>query len=215
MKYSWHILTLLLAIAVALLSIFTLTNSAENQGELSQTQPPAMSSQEAALENIMTRSSVRSYTSQSVSSEHVEIMLKAGMAAPTAYNRQPWEFYVISDRDVIKEFASASPNAQMALDAPLAIVVCGDLIDEQNREIRYWIQDCSAATQNIMLSANAIGLGSVWCGIYPNDEREANVREILNIPDNLVPLNVIIIGHPDSEPNIKDKWKPERVHYVR
>ncbi len=169
-----------------------------------------------AIEAIMTRSSVRSYTSQPVEAEKVEIMLRAAMAAPTGSNRQPWAYYVIESREVLDELASKIGGAKMAAKAQLGIVVCGDLDKAGEGYAQdYWIQDTSAATENLLLAAHALGLGAVWTGGHPNPERVEVLRETLSLPSNLVPLCFIPIGYPDSEPKIKDKWRPESVFYVK
>ncbi len=170
----------------------------------------SLTAEQAAIENIMTRSSVRSYTSQAVEEEKIEQLLKAGMAAPTGSNKQPWEFVVITQRDILDELPSVAGGMRMAVNAPLAIVVLGDESISGS-----WTLDCSAATQNILLAAHAMGLGAVWCGAYPENEsgRTAKMKSLLQLPDGINALNAIIIGYPDSEPQPKDKWKPEKVHY--
>lgn len=170
----------------------------------------------AVYENILTRSSVRSYTDEAVPDSLVNKMLRAGMAAPTARDNRPWEFFVVTNPDIKNKVAETSKNAGMAAKAPLLIVVCGNM-DKEPEGVggEYWIQDCSAATENILLAAHSFGLGAVWCGVYPIQERVESVREILDIPVNMIPLNVICIGYPDGETSPKDKWNPECVRYIR
>ncbi|MFI3247545.1 MAG: nitroreductase family protein [Rikenellaceae bacterium] len=169
-----------------------------------------------AIEAIMTRSSVRSYTSQPVEAEKVEIMLRAAMAAPTGMNRQPWAYYVVESREKLDEIASRISGAKMAATAQLGIVVCGDLEQGgENSSPDFWVVDAAASTENMLIAANSLGLGTVWTGGYPNMERVNALREILSIPSNLIPLCFVPVGYPDSEPKIKDKWKPERIHYVK
>jgi len=168
----------------------------------------------AIVENIMTRTSIRQYTDQPISADTIETLLRAGMAAPTAVNKQPWHFVAVTDKDKLAQLATANPNAGMTAKAPLAIIVCGDMqktLEGQGRA--FWIQDCSAATENILLAAHALGLGGVWTGLYPNDERVAAVREILKAPEYIVPLCAIVLGYPAEQPEPKDKWKPENVSY--
>lgn len=163
-----------------------------------------------ALENIATRVSVRSYLDKAVEKEKVELLLRAGMAAPTAMNRQPWHFVVVDEPELLKGLVRLRNGAT----APLAIVVCGNMDKAIEGPVReFWVQDCSAATENILLAANALGLGSVWTGVYPAEERCKQVREILDMPDNLIPLNVIVIGYPDGENPPKDKWKEENISW--
>jgi len=168
----------------------------------------------AIVENIMTRTSIRQYMDQPISADTIETLLRAGMAAPTAVNKQPWHFVAVTDKDILAQLATANPNAGMMAKAPLAIIVCGDMqktLEGQGRA--FWIQDCSAATENILLAAHALGLGGVWTGLYPNDERVAAVREILKAPEYIVPLCAIVLGYPAEQPEPKDKWKPENVSY--
>ncbi len=210
MKNSWQILTLLLAAALVIL---TIKSSLETP---SAPQPRLQSNEEIILENIMTRSSVRSYTSQPIEQSKIETLLKAGMAAPTAGNKQPWEFIVVTDRETLDTFPEFATGAKMATKAQAAIVVCGDVSKGMAGNLaEYWIQDCSAATENILLAAHAMGLGAVWCGAYPNNEndRVGKIKELLDLPESLYALNIIVIGYPDNESSPKDKWDPSKVHY--
>ena len=169
---------------------------------------------QSIIENIMTRTSIRQYTDQQVDETDIEKLLHAGMAAPTAVNAQPWHFVVINDKAKLKELASTNRHGSMLERAPLAIVVCGDMDKAMRGKGRdFWIQDCSAATENILLAAHALGLGAVWTGLYPMDERVAAVSDVLKLPENLVPLCTIVIGHPSETPMPKDKWNPDKVSY--
>ena len=168
---------------------------------------------QAAINNIMTRTSIRQYTNEPVSKADVETMLRAGMAAPTAVNRQPWHFVVVTKREQLSALAAANRGTNMATKAPLAIVVCGNLQKAMPGTGQgFWVQDCSAATENI-LAANALGLGAVWTGLYPDEEHSKAVRDVLKAPEHIVPLCTIVIGHPAENPTPKDKWKPENVSY--
>ncbi len=162
----------------------------------------------------MTRSSVRSYTTEPVSKADIETLLRAGMAAPSSMNRQPWELVVITSREILDALPTAIRGARMASKAPLAIAVCARP-EETSPGVfnQMWVQDCSAVTQNILIAANAMGLGAVWCGAYPENEagRTANTTKLLKLPRGVFPLSVIVIGHPDTEPVIKDKWNPAKV----
>ncbi len=167
------------------------------------------------IEAIMTRSSVRSYTDQKVEQEKIETMLKAGMAAPTAVNRQPWRFVVVDDKDILNQFPEYVKGAGMAPKAPLAIVACGVPSESVAGDLsQFWIQDLSAATENILLAAHAMGLGAVWCGVYPDvNGRVEGIQKLVNLPSEIVPLSIIVIGYPDSEPHVKDKWMESKVFY--
>ena len=170
---------------------------------------------DAVLENIHARKSVRQFTDEPVSQEHIETMLKAAMAAPTAVNYQPWRFVVITERARLDAMAEVLPYAKMLKQAPLAIVVCGETTWFEGRENTYWQQDCSAATQNILLAAEALGLGAVWTGVYPNMELARPLAEFLGLPGTVQPLCCIPIGHHDGTTQPKDKWKPENIHYEK
>ncbi len=210
MKESWLIITLLLAIALVILSIKVARDSnAKGNAESS------VSTEEAVIENIMTRNSVRSYTSQPVETAKIETLLKAGMAAPTAGNRQPWEMIVINEREILDAIPPIIRGAHMAAKSQLAIAVCGS--PSQSLVPEYWVQDCSAVTENILLAAHAMGLGAVWCGAYPNNEEDkvGALKELFNLPEDLYVLSIIVIGYPDGETPVKDKWKPEKVRYNR
>lgn len=166
------------------------------------------------LKVIHNRKSVRHFTDQAVSKEQLVILLRAGMAAPTAVNRQPWVFYVVTKRETLDALGKQLPYAKMLLQAQAAIVVCGDMEKAGNlKEQAYWVQDCSAATQNILLAAESIGLGAVWTAAFPYDDRTKVVIETLSLPEKHVPLNVIPIGYPTGEDQPKDKWKPENVFW--
>jgi nitroreductase/flavin reductase (DIM6/NTAB) family NADH-FMN oxidoreductase RutF len=171
-------------------------------------------SRNAVLENIASRTSVRSYTDKPVDVTTIEQLLRAGMAAPTAVNRQPWHFVVVNDKAQLKALSKTNPYSDMLTRAPLAIVVCGDMKKALSGEAReFWVQDCSAATENILLAAHSMGLGAVWTGTYPNQERCKAVAEVLKLPEHLIPLNIIVIGYPDKDNKPKDKWKPENISY--
>ena len=168
------------------------------------------------LENIAQRKSVRHFTEQAVSKDQLETLVRAGMAAPTAVNKQPWAFVVMSERASMDALSEKLPHAKMLKQAQAAIVVCGDMSKALEGEARdFWVQDASAATQNILLAAEAMGLGAVWTGAYPGQERVNAIREALSLPENIIPLCVIPIGYPTGEDQPKDKWKPENVHWEK
>ena len=189
-------------IALAVLTIVTM-NSCCNSG----------SNADAVLENIHSRKSVRQYTAEPVSDADIQTLLKAAMAAPTAVNFQPWRFVVLNGREELDAMAEKLPYAKMLKDAPLAIVVCGETLWMGGNENPFWAQDCSAATQNLLLAAEALGLGAVWTAAYPDAERCKAISEALGLPSTVQPLCVVPIGHPAGDDKPKDKWKPENIHY--
>ena len=169
---------------------------------------------ESPIENIMTRTSIRKFTSEPVADASLETILKAGMAAPTAMNTQPWAFVVVTDRQVLDSLDSVHHHANLKT-ATAAIIVCGNMQKTIESVPGFWIQDCSAATENILLAAHALGLGAVWCGVYPNEAVIPGVKQVLDLPDYITPLNIIALGHPAENPAPKDKWNPENVHYQK
>ena len=174
----------------------------------------AQTTSDPIMNNILTRTSIRAYTDQPVEDEKVEAMLRAAMAAPSAGNKQPWRFVVVKDKKTLTAISDNLHTMTMAKDAPLAIIVCGDMNATFPGEgLDYWVEDASAATENLLLAAHAQGLGAVWCGIYPMQERVAFLRELLSLPEHIVPLNVVPIGYPAENPTPKDKWTPDYIHY--
>jgi nitroreductase len=163
-----------------------------------------------AMEAILTRRSIRSYADKAIGDEEIEGILRAAMAAPSAGNQQPWEFVVIDDRGMLDRIPEVHPYAQMAAQAPMAIVVCGDLKKEKHKGL--WVQDCAAATENLLLAAHASGLGAVWCGVHPNAEREGAVRAFLKLPEGVIPLALLVLGYPGEEKPPSDRYDPVRVH---
>ncbi len=164
-------------------------------------------------EVLLKRRSIRKFTNQKIEKEIIEELLIAAMSGPSACNRCPWEFYVITDKDKLLELKGASRFTKM--DAPLAIVVCGNLSRALPVQLSsYWIQDCSAATENILLRATDLGLGTVWCGIHPQKRAEKRVSEILDLNSKWIPLNIIWIGYPAENPEERTQYDSKRVHYL-
>ncbi|MBD9178703.1 MAG: nitroreductase family protein [Odoribacter splanchnicus] len=185
-------------IALILTIMATSCNSGNNEKKI-QTQD--------AIENIMSRKSVRKYLPKPVEKEKVQTLLKAGMAAPSGKDVRPWEFVVVTDRAALDSMAAALPYAKMLTHAPMAIVVCGDTTKSS-----YWYLDCSAATQNILLAAEALELGAVWTAAYPYDDRMAVVSRYTALPEHIKPLCVIPVGYPAMPHSPKDKWDESKVH---
>jgi nitroreductase len=167
-----------------------------------------------ALSVIAQRKSVRHFTNKQLSAEQFEVLLRAAMAAPSAKNTQAWEFIVITDRTMLDEMGSQLLHGKMLLQASAAIVVCGNVSKFTPESELNWGADCAAATENILLAAEAIGLAAVWTASFPYPERMAVVRNaVKNMPDEIVPLAVIPIGYAAKEEKAKDKWRPEKIHY--
>lgn len=207
-------LNVVLAAGLAVVSAHLAAGKKASSAQSADKPSDADKSSDVVYGNIMSRSSVRSYTDRPIEKDKIDRLLHAGMAAPSAMNRQPWHFVVVDDRSLLDSIATATPNAGMARKAPLAIVVCGNkdkFAEGHAREM--WSQDASAATENILLQAHAMGLGAVWTGTFPSEERMAKVSSLLNLPSNLLPFSTIVIGYPDGDATPKDKWNEENVSY--
>ncbi|MCD8171910.1 MAG: nitroreductase family protein [Alistipes sp.] len=159
----------------------------------------------SVLDVIFERKSVRSYADRAVEQEKVDILVRAAMSAPSGMDRRPWEIVVVDDRETLDLLAET--GAKMVTEAPLAIVICGDT-DKSS----YWYLDCSAATQNLLLAAEAQGLGAVWTAAYPYEDRMGHVINALGLPANVLPLAVVPVGYPSGDNTPKDKYDPSKVH---
>ena len=197
---KWNTFYLLLVVVLAIVILKTSCMGDQKQDETTL-------KSKAVLENIAERKSVRKYLNKSVEEDKIDAMVKAGMAAPSGMDRRPWEFVVVTDREALDSMAAKLPYAKMLTNAPLAIVVCGDTTRSS-----YWYLDCSAATQNVLLAAEALGLGAVWTAAYPYEDQIDVVRQNTGLPENIVPLCVIPIGYPDGPQKAKDKFDLQRVH---
>lgn len=205
--------SLLFGLATCLIGGLTACDG-KNVGDMNN-EVAKQNSTDAVIENIMTRTSIRQFTDQPISKDTLETIVKAGMAAPSAVNAQPWAFVVVTDKEMLDSLKDVHPYSNLKT-ATAAIIVCGDLqkaMDGIGRE--YWVQDCSAVSENILLAAHAYGLGAVWCGVYPVKERVDAVSGALGLPDSIIPLNIITMGHPAANPAPKDKFKPEIIHYQK
>lgn len=161
------------------------------------------------LETIFSRKSVRKYTKRPVEKEKLETLVRAGMAAPSSRDRRPWEFIIVTDRDILDTMGDGLPLARMLKETSQAIIVCGDTIKSGNA----WQLDCSAAAQNILLAAESLGLGAVWTAAYPYPERIKVVRDALHLPHHIFPLTVIPLGYPTGLEKPKDKFNKKQIHY--
>jgi len=162
------------------------------------------------VKSIYTRRSIRKYKDEKIEDKKIMELLKAGMCAPSAGNEQPWHFVIIEDNSIKEQIPQFHPYAAMVKNASHVICVCADL----NLQLYegYWIQDCSASTQNILLMADELGIGSVWLGVYPRDERMEGLRKLLKLPENIVPFSLISLGYPDEKKPANDTYFSERVH---
>ncbi len=160
------------------------------------------------LDVMKKRRSIRAYTDREVTDEQVRYILEAAMAAPSGNNRQPWEFVVIRERGLKKDLARTHSWSYMAEDASVVFAVCGN-----EGASRHWIEDTSAATQNMLLTVTALGLGAVWVGVYPDSARETYVRQVLGIPDHLRVLCLVPVGYPAESKPPRTQYDERKIHY--
>ncbi|MGJ8455315.1 nitroreductase family protein [Pseudothermotoga sp. U03pept] len=165
------------------------------------------------MSTIYQRRSIRKYQDKDIEEELILEVIRAAMHAPSAGNEQPWHFVVIKDRETKEKIVQSHPYAKMILKAPVAVVICADLTLVKFGE--FWVQDCSAATQNMLLRATEVGLGAVWCGVYPDEARVTAFGRILNLPKNVVAFSLVCIGYPAENPEPVDRFKQERIHFER
>ena len=163
-----------------------------------------------ALENILGRRSIRKYTSEKIDDAKITKMLEAAMAAPSAGNQQVWHFLVVDDRDKLNGVTKFHPHAQMLTEASHAVVVCADTSSEIYPG--YWVQDCAAAVENILLAAHAQGIGSVWLGIHPNEERVESAKTFFKLPENIQPFAIISLGYRAEEKGPSNRYDKTRIH---
>lgn len=161
------------------------------------------------IKTIFARRSIRKYTTEPVDEKDIKTMLEAAMAAPSASNLKPWHFIIITNRQKLNRLAEIHPHGKMLFEAPLCVAVCGDTTISPS----FWIQDCSLAAENLLIAATALGLGSVWLGGYPREERVNAIKKELKLPENITPLNLISIGHPAETKEPRTQYDEQRVHY--
>lgn len=206
-KYKLICVVLVIALLASMTRLIVLINNTSAT--------PHLSNADVVMSNILQRKSVRSFTNQPIEKSKLDTLVRAAMAAPTGKDMRPWKFVVVNDKQAMKSLAAQLPYGKMLAEAQAAIVVCGDMsvVDKDGKPSTNWTFDCSAATENLLLQAEAMGLGAVWTGAYPYDERVAAVKVALKLPDNIIPLNVIPIGYPKGNPQPKDKYNADNIHY--
>jgi len=163
------------------------------------------------LNFIINRRSIRKYTGKAISDEILMDLLKAGMYAPSASNKQPWHFIIVKNKEMLLRISEVHPYASMLKEAAAAIVVCGD--DRLSNTPAYWPVDCAAATQNILLAAHSFDLGGVWLGVYPREERNKVIGELFDLPVNIKVFSIISLGYPAEKKPLPDRFKKERIHF--
>lgn len=206
-KYKVICVVLAIALLASMTRLIVLQNNTNDV--------PQQKKADVVMTNILQRKSVRSYTNRPVTKSQLDTLVRAAMAAPTGRDMRPWKFIIINDHAAMKKLAEKLPYAKMLAEAQAAIVVCGDLsiLDKEGKPSTNWMFDCSAATENLLLQAEAMGLGAVWTAAYPYEDRLAAVNEALQLPKHIVPLNVVPIGYPKGDTQPKDKYDVNNVHY--
>lgn len=205
------ILTTILVIGVAIL-VTQMQNAKEKRNakgsEYETTAAEMKAGEKGTMDVIFSRKSVRHYTDQEVEADKLLTLVKAGMAAPTAMNRQPWSFIIVTNMAQVASI-NDRPGLMMLKKAKAVILVLG------KKDEKFWQQDCSAATENILLAAEALGLGAVWCAGYPMTDRTESYKELFNYSDDYEVLSLISIGYSTGEDMPKDKYKEEKIHWNR
>jgi nitroreductase len=176
---------------------------------------PPLSTANPLCQFLLSRRSIRVYAPGDVGEAAILQLLQAAMAAPSAVARDPWRFVVIRRQEVLSAIAAALPNGGMLATAPLGIIVCGDLAAAHDRQLSYLLQDCSAAIENLLLCAHALGLGACWLGVHPREDRVHKLKEILSLPPSVIPVAGIAIGRPGETKEPRTRFNPEYVHWEK
>ena len=201
---------------MAVVGLMLMGCGAKEQDEKTNPEKEQSMKEEIVLANIASRVSVRQFTGEKILQEHVEKLLHAAMAAPSAINKQPWAFVVVTDQQLLDKMGEEMPNCRCNNGAAVAFVMCGDMEKAIDGDMQgFWIHDVSAATENLLLAAHAMGLGAVWTGVFPRMERVKMVQEMLSLPEHIVPLCIVPVGVPAEQPAVKEKFDAGRVHYNR
>jgi nitroreductase len=163
------------------------------------------------LEAILTRRSIRKYRKKRIADELVQRLLQAAFHAPSAGNQQPWHFILLDDHKILNVIDTFHPSAKNLKEADKAILICGDVHLEKFKG--YWMIDCAAATENILLAAHSLGLGACWLGVYPREGRVAGMRKLLSLPSHIIPFALVSLGYPAETKDHEDRFNTERIHY--
>lgn len=164
-----------------------------------------------AIKAIITRRSIRKYKNKPIDKKLIMKLIKIGMTAPSAGNEQPWHYIIIDDSEILNKITKFHPHSKMLEQAYCAILVCFDKYLEKHKDMS--VQDCSASTQNIMIAANSFGIGSVWLGVFPREERIIGIKKLFKLPENIMPFSIISMGYPAEKKEIEDRGKIDRIHY--
>lgn len=162
------------------------------------------------FEAIFTRRSIRCFTGEIVKESDLKTIIKAGCYAPSANNRQPWDFIIIKEKDIMEKISEVHSRAKMIVEAGCGIIICGD--KEKQTQTGLLIEDCSASIQNMLLCAHGLGLGAVWCGLYPVTHLTKAVKELLELPNNIVPVGLVVVGHTAEDKEMVFRYNEEKIH---
>lgn len=163
------------------------------------------------LEALVTRRSIRKFTSEPVSEENLRTILRSGCYAPSANNKRPWHFIVVHNKDSMMVISNAFPGSKVVAEANCCIVVCGDK-GKEDKEC-FLLEDCANAMENMLLAIHGLGLGAVWCGMQPIPAETVEISKLLNLPGNLQPIGVIALGHKAEERISEERFDPQKIHY--
>ncbi len=163
------------------------------------------------LDFIFQRRSIRKYTGEAVDKKTIEQLLSAAMSAPSACAKDPWRFIVVHNKETLQKISEGLPNGKFLPDAPVGIVICGDIESAHANELSYMLQDCSAAIENLLLAVTALGLGACWLGVHPREDRVKHIKTIFKLPENIIPVGVIAIGYPAETPAPRQRGKAEYI----
>lgn len=166
----------------------------------------------SVLDFIFSRRSVRKFKKEEIGEDKIKSVLEAGMAAPSACTKDPWRFVIVREKETLEKIAEGLPNGKFLPEASVGIVVCGDIALAHGNELSYMIQDCSAAIENMLLAINALGLGACWLGVHPREDRIEHIKEILDLPESVIPLSVLAVGVPESVPEARTRYNASYVY---
>jgi nitroreductase len=163
------------------------------------------------LNTIIGRRSIRKYKSEKIEKSKIIDILRAGMYAPSAVNKQPWHFIVIDDREIMQKIMEIHQSSKMLETASHAVLICGD--ENLQHDKGFWIADCGAATENILLAAKSLDIGSCWIGVYPRENRMDAFKKLFSLPPHILPFALVSLGYPDEEKSTPERFKPERIFW--
>lgn len=167
------------------------------------------------LNSILGRRSIRTYEDKPINDEMIQAILETAMAAPSACAKDPWRFIVVREKEALNKIADGLPHGQMLRSAGVGFVICGDINAAHDNQLSYMLQDCSAAIENLLLAVHNIGLGAVWLGVHPREERMKHITQLFSLPENIIPIACIAVGYPAESKEARTRFDPDYVHYEK